>query len=104
MTDFLIVVRLGVEPFVASTPEPDCYGIDDGIPMKKDTVYWRLGFEMLYCKAKSTNRTFWKQHCIFVPLVAQEIGSQVSHESIWHTPKTEDFFSKGIGLSPFPSM
>jgi hypothetical protein len=47
---------------------------------------------------------FRKQHCIFAPLVAQKIGRQTGHESIWYTPKTEDFFSKSIGLSPFPSM
>jgi hypothetical protein len=45
-----------------------------------------------------------KQHCILASLVAQKIGRQTSHESIWHTPKTEDFFSKGIGLFPFPSI
>jgi len=59
---------------------------------------------MLHRGGKTEKQDYRKQHCIFAPLVAQKIGRQTGHESIWYTPKTEDFFSKSIGLSPFPSM
>ena len=45
-----------------------------------------------------------KQHCIFVPLLGLERGRLTHHGLTGITPKSKDFFSKGIGLLPFPSM
>jgi len=36
-------------------------------------------------------------------LIAQEVSKQTRNGLTEDTPKTEDFFSKAVGLLPFPS-
>ena len=76
----------------------------------REKYWYRLRQRLLICVwnlvlwNKMDNECFRNQHSIADPLSALKIGRQTGHKSIWHTSETEDFFSRGIGLFPYPSV
>jgi hypothetical protein len=73
------------------------------IVISSRTVYL-FPFVISHFEVKVRNQEYRKKHCIATPLVAQKIGKQTYHGLPRDTQETEDFFSKGMGLSPFHSM